>query len=91
MPAPRPRFTYRLALRPVDEQMSSAELAAAVQRVLLSLGDSRHGVSIVKIQRPPKQDGTGLYVEATASGPEGWYLDADDELLSQGLRAELLP
>jgi hypothetical protein len=91
MSAPRPRFTYRLALRPVDDQLSSAELANAVQRVLLSLGGTRHGVSIVKIQRPPKQDATGLYVEAIASGPEGWYLDADDHLLSEGLRSELLP
>jgi hypothetical protein len=91
MSAPLPRFTYRLALRPLDDQMSSADLANTAQRVLLSLGDARHGVSIVKIQRPPKQDATGLYVEATASGPEGWYLDADDHLLSEGLRSELLP
>lgn len=91
MSSPRSRFTYRLALRPVDEQMSSAELANTAQRVLLSLGEGRHRVAIVKLYRPPRQDGAGLYVEAEASGPERWYLDADDELHSHGLRAELLP
>ncbi|SEL75388.1 hypothetical protein SAMN05428989_2420 [Pseudoxanthomonas sp. GM95] len=89
MPAPRPRFTYRLAFRPVDEQMSSAELASTVMRVLLSLGTAEQGVSIVSVERPPKQDGNGLYLVATASGPEHWYLDQDDYLLSEGLRGEL--
>lgn len=90
MPAPRPVFTYRLAFRPADDQMTSSDLSSAVQRALLALGDGKHRVSIVKIHRPPQLDGSGLYVEAVASGPEGWYLDADDYLLSQGLRGELL-
>lgn len=91
MSAPKPTFTYRLAFRPADEQMTSAELASTVQRVLLSLSDDKHGVTIVKIHRPPRQDGNGLYLEAVAYGPERWYLDADDYLLSQGLRTELQP
>jgi len=90
MSAPRPSFSYRLAFRPLDAQMGSAELASTVQRALLALGDPQHRVSIVKIHRPPRQDGEGLYVEAVAAGPERWYLEADDALQAQGLRAELL-
>ncbi|HBK46313.1 MAG TPA: hypothetical protein DDZ67_07735 [Xanthomonadaceae bacterium] len=86
-----PAFTYRLAFRPVDEQMTSAELARTVMRALLALSGPGHGVSIVSIQRPPREDASGLYMEAVASGPEQWYLKADDYLLSQGLRGELLP
>ncbi len=83
------RFTYRLAFRPVDDQMSSAELARTVQHALLSLAGAPHRISIVSIQRPPLQDAHGLYVAAAASGPEHWYRELDDDLLSHGLRGEL--
>lgn len=91
MPPAAPAFTYRLAFRPVDDQMTSGELARTVLRVLLSLNAPPHGVSIHTIQRPPGQDADGLYVEAVASGREHWYLEADDYLLAEGLRGELQP
>lgn len=83
------QFTYRLALRPIDDQMPSAELARTVQHALLSLAGAPHHISIVNIRRPPLQDANGLYVAAAASGPEHWYRELDDELLSHGLRGEL--
>jgi hypothetical protein len=86
-----PAFTYRLAFRPVDDQMGSSELARTVQRALLALSGPDHGVAIVSLQRPPREDGGGLYMEALTRGPEQWYLKADDYLLSQGLRGELQP
>lgn len=91
MSRPAPRFTYRLAFRPVDDHMDASELARTVQRTLLALSAPPHGVSIVSLQRPPREDGSGLYMEAVTSGPEQWYLKADDYLLSEGLRGELQP
>nr|CCP38957.1 hypothetical protein BN444_00676 [Xanthomonas translucens pv. translucens DSM 18974] len=84
-------FTYRLAFRPLDERMASAELARTVHRALLALSGPPHGVTIVSLQRPPREDGAGLYMEAVTTGPERWYLKADDYLLSEGLRGELQP
>ncbi|WP_139119779.1 hypothetical protein [Xanthomonas graminis] len=84
-------FTYRLAFRPLDERMASAELARTVHRALLALSGPPHGVAIVSLQRPPREDGAGLYMEAVTTGPERWYLKADDYLLSEGLRGELQP
>jgi hypothetical protein len=91
MPPAAPAFTYRLAFRPVDDQMTSAELARTVLRALLALNAAPHRVSIQTIQRPPGQDASGLYVDVVASGKEHWYLEADDYLLSEGLRGELQP
>jgi len=91
MPPATPTFTYRLAFRPVDDQMSSAELARTVQHALLSLSGKTNRISALTLQRPPLEDANGLYMIASAAGPEHWYLDLDDELLSLGLRSELHP
>lgn len=89
-PAPKPAHTYRLGFRALDEQISSSDLDRRVARALLALADPAKGIVIQTICRPPQHDGAGLYLAAITSGPEHWYLQHDDYLLSMGLRCELM-